>query len=498
MRGPRRRVPEPARPTETPWQLSDRALHTVMDALAAHGVPAFVVRTEALNRHCIGIYAEHRAAALEALSASLGDSDVRARALRPGPGKLSGCDALTLDPAFARADVIRVGRLHPELGGPRAFSRACDVEFWREDVDRPGVRVAPRGNVAAQSIAEPELALCDTEVGGRVYGTPRVFTRRMLEDIDFPVDVVYAWVDGDDPAWRAKRDRTRDELGLGHPSGDVPSGPVSEHRFRSRDELRYSMRSLHAFAPWVRHVFLVTDDQVPDWLHTTHPGLRVISHAELFRGAALPTFNSNVISSYLHRIEGLSEQFLYFNDDVFLARDLHPRHFFTPAGQARVFPSAVRRPFGEPSAIWSGPENVALNIRRMLEQKHGVTLSRGVRHTPMAMVRSELARLEEMFPEEYAATRSHQFRDQQDIAPGLLFHYHAQIVGLGVASSLDYQYVNLGDADQAPRLERLLRKRDRDVFCLNDVDSRGEGPIGDEQIQDFLDRYYPVPSPYER
>ena len=79
------------------------------------------------------------------------------------------------------------------------------------------------------------------------------------------------------------------------------------------------------YAPWVRNIYLVTDDQVPDWLDTSCPDVKVVSHREIFANQAdLPTFNSHAIESQIHRIEGLSEHFLYLNDDFFVGRPLSP------------------------------------------------------------------------------------------------------------------------------------------------------------------------------
>jgi hypothetical protein len=82
------------------------------------------------------------------------------------------------------------------------------------------------------------------------------------------------------------------------------------------------MRAVHTFAPWIRTIYLVTAAQVPSWLNTSHPGVRIIDHRELFPNPAtqLPTFNSLAIESVLHRIPGLSSHFLYFNNDCFLMR----------------------------------------------------------------------------------------------------------------------------------------------------------------------------------
>src|SRR5690606_2915718 len=134
----------------------------------------------------------------------------------------------------------------------------------------------------------------EVTLGHKRYPTASVFTRRMVDDIVFPIDVVYAWVDGDDPAWLEKKEAVTASLGrVGF--SRLHASSVAQRRFRSRDELRYSLRSLEMFAPWVRNVYLVTDNQVPEWLDVSVPGIRVIDHSELFRDALLPTFNSHVI-----------------------------------------------------------------------------------------------------------------------------------------------------------------------------------------------------------
>ncbi|MEZ5363359.1 MAG: hypothetical protein R2748_13705 [Bryobacterales bacterium] len=134
---------------------------------------------------------------------------------------------------------------------------------------------------------------------------------------DEAIDAVYLWVDGAAIA--------------GRPATLAP------HRDRDNGELRYSLRSLFAHAPWVRRVFLVTNGQRPAWLVQSHPRLRVVSHADLFLDeACLPTFNSNAIELQLHRIPGLSRRFLYCNDDVFFGGPVVPEAL--PASRRRPWP----------------------------------------------------------------------------------------------------------------------------------------------------------------
>src|SRR5699024_8230192 len=144
-----------------------------------------------------------------------------------------------------------------------------------------------------------------------------IFDEPMLDDVQFPIDVVYTWVDGADPAWLARKAEVSGEV----PPEGLHAEATDPARFRSRDELMYSLRSLDDFAPWVRHVYLVTDDHVPHWLNTDDPRISIVDHREIFPDdGRLPVFNSNAIISRLHHIDGLSEHFLYMNDDVMLAR----------------------------------------------------------------------------------------------------------------------------------------------------------------------------------
>ena len=113
---------------------------------------------------------------------------------------------------------------------------------------------------------------------------------------------------------------------------------ISASRFEDNDELRYSLRSLEKFAPWIRHVFIVTNGQIPSWLNMDNPRLTVVSHSELFTNTShLPTFSSPAIESHLHRIKGLSDKFVYMNDDVMFGKAVWPDDFYTEANGQKVY-----------------------------------------------------------------------------------------------------------------------------------------------------------------
>ena len=88
--------------------------------------------------------------------------------------------------------------------------------------------------------------------------------RSFAEHLCYPeIDAVYTWVNGSDPVWlkemlfyKSQLDSKRSDL-----SDSVDS--FSQSRFRDNDELRYSLRSIEKFAPWIRKIFIVTNGQVP-------------------------------------------------------------------------------------------------------------------------------------------------------------------------------------------------------------------------------------------
>lgn len=113
---------------------------------------------------------------------------------------------------------------------------------------------------------------------------------------------------------------------------------ISASRFEDNEELRYSLRSVEKYAPWVRHIYIVTNGQIPSWLNMDNPRLTVVSHEEIFLNKShLPTFSSPAIESHLHRIKGLSDKFVYLNDDVMFGKEVWPDDFYTEAGGQKVY-----------------------------------------------------------------------------------------------------------------------------------------------------------------
>ncbi|HEV7961827.1 MAG TPA: stealth family protein [Actinoplanes sp.] len=379
----------------------------------------------------------------------------------------------------------------------------CEVEFWRE---QDGALLGPRSNPIADvvrvdepvvSAPEPVFSAFCSPFDTAEYRTREIFTMASPDRIGFPIDAVYTWVDGGDPAWQARKAAALGDNGW---VAGVSGQTANNSRFISRDELRYSLRALHCFAPWVRRIFLVTDDQVPAWLDTDHPQVTVVSHREIFGDTGrLPTFNSQAIESRLHRIPGLSEHFLYLNDDVFLGRPVTPDLFFTSGGLTRFFPSAALVD-SAPRSDSDPPVNSAgKNNRRLIQEAFGRVLTRKMMHTPHPSRRSVICEIEERFAEHVAATAAHQFRHPDDISLlSSLQQYYAYLTGRATPGVIRYLYTDLASPQTPFQLAKLLRNRHLDAFCLNDTDS-DPGAAAEQAglLADFLPAYLPFVSPFE-
>lgn len=317
---------------------------------------------------------------------------------------------------------------------------------------------------------------------------------------DARVDIVYLWVDGNDPAWRARRHQAARQRGAIDPSAMALYGNV-EGRFRDNDELRYSLRALERYFPDHGHVYLVTDGQTPAWLRPSSR-LTLVDHRELIPASQLPTFDSAHIESYVHRIPGLSERFFYFNDDVFFGAPVRLDHWFWPGGVCATWSDD---PVVEGTALRSD-ENALENASRLsaqwLDRLPGYRHTpRTFAHSPRPLLKSMLQAAEAQAPELFERARSTTFRNWA--SPTLVSDFvlrRALAHGQLRMRECAHLHLTTGCDDQAQQLDALIDAAGTlDFFCINDTtdDAHGADPRL-AKVRAALQTLFPLASRFEQ
>ncbi len=451
--------------------------------------PQVVVRSEDAARVRSAL-AQDPAAARWWLAPSLNGLIARARPARARLLRVAGHTGIVISRNLVSASGLPLN--HSERG--------VQVKFWTVLSQPtaspgggeypPGTLVAPTQNGFLDHIG-PDLWRQSQANGHRLPATPP-HIMQVLE----PIDLVYTWVDGDDPAWKARK-----AAALGTDAGDYSIDAAIDARFENRDELKYSLRSVQMFASWVNHIWVVTDQQTPAWLREDER-LTVVDHRDIFADpSALPVFNSHAIESQLHHIPGLADRYLYLNDDMLFGAPVRPEDFFHGNGLSKFFTSAALLDLSAHSADDLAVAAAGKNNRDLIEADFGRTITNKLWHTPQPQLRSLVEDFEKLHPELFDAVMRSAFRHADNYSlPSSQSQYYAFASGRAVTGKVTYGYMDLA-ADRAElQLELWLRQRSYQCLCVNDSggDDLATQRSKDAALRDFFDTYFPVPSRWER
>jgi len=340
-----------------------------------------------------------------------------------------------------------------------------------------------------------------------------------------PIDFVLPWVDATDPQWQASKARYLRELDR---YCDRDHGSL---RYRETGTLRYVLRGIERFCPWYGRIHLITQGHLPDWLEADHPRIRIVTHRELYEDPThLPTFNSSSIEMNLPNLQGVSERFVYLNDDFLIIRPLKPERFFRKglpvdflmhgwiprnglyqalrddSAWVKALNNNVRlinrifRPRDLPASLLFAPEydlsgkaaNMMLRLlwRRYYFFRHW--------HYPQPYRLQTLREVRERFHPEMMRCSANRFRDAEDLTQYLYRYYHlAQ--GTFVPGRHDDGYrADLRNAEDLRRLERVLRGSAFNFVAIYDnFDAKSEDSML-AGLQDLLERYLPQKASFER
>jgi UDP-glucose 4-epimerase len=461
----------------------------VADALERTGVDFFLVRMDRMV-DAIVVDVTARSAALATLASLCDTEPLYIKSKRRPAVPASEWTDPGSDPSALR--VFRP-RITPGRTLRYGASLGARLEFWRFG---DATVEAPNDNAYLRRETATEDVQWDTvERHGRVWRTIAGMFDPQPQEFTEDVDLVFSWVDGSSSDFQRQRAAQLAQYVVGE--GD--DGPA---RYRHVDELRYALRSVHMYAPWVRRIFIATDSPAPAWL-ADHPKVTIVRSEEFFADTStLPTHNSHAVEAQLHRIPGLAEHFLYSNDDMFFGRTVRPEMFFTPAGITKFVECGVRIGAGDPAPARSGHDNGLRVNRALLRERFGRTIVRDLEHCATPLRKSIMSELEETFAEDFARTAASRFRAATDISvTNSLYHYYALMTGRAVSTREPrVRYVQTTMVAGLRRMARIAaRSTDVDMFCLNDG---GNAEIPEDvrvsTLRATLERMFPVRAPWEK
>lgn len=263
------------------------------------------------------------------------------------------------------------------------------------------------------------------------------------------MDIVITYVDGNDPVW--KRDYEKHT-----------NVPVMEKRFRDWGTLKYLLRGIEVNMPFIRNVYLVVshDSQVPEWVDREH--LNIVLHKDIIPAEYLPTFNCNPIEMHLHRIPGLDEEYLYFNDDMFPVGRCVPEDFFVK-GKARI---GFYRHFFASGMYKKICRNSDRLVRKTLGMKPSLFFMRP-QHICSPMFRSMCEEIYSLSEDEVRRTSSARTRTEYDLNQYLFLDYQ-YFKGHLLSEMVSNKHISVA-LTSSSKLRKAILEPSGKMLCVNDV-----------------------------
>jgi len=329
------------------------------------------------------------------------------------------------------------------------------------------------------------------------------------------IDFIVLWVDGADPKWLAEKEKYK----------PTSQEDARAHRYRDWGNLRYWFRSIEKFAPWVNNIFFVTWGHLPSWLNLDNPKLKIVRHEDYMPKEYLPSFNSCALEINFHRIEELSEQFVFFNDDLFLTAPTKETDFFKnglPCDAAALnvhcvdvnlgFNYAMYQAIGITNKYFDFHESIRRNWKKWINLKNGKYLLRTLYllpcprfpgiyqpHLANAFQKETFRKLWELEGDLLDETSRHRFRNKLDYNQWAMRNYQL------ASGQFEPRPINIGksfllaqDENNIDEICDYIRSQKGKMVVLNDEEMTDEEFEREKQmIIDAFDSILPEKSSYE-
>lgn len=334
----------------------------------------------------------------------------------------------------------------------------------------------------------------------------------MKEKIDF----VITWVDSNDLKWREERNHY---AALEHKEVDN-----SNARYRTWDNLKYWFRGVEKFAPWVNKIYFVTYGHLPEWLNTNHPKLQIVKHVDFIPTQYLPTYHSKTIENHFYKIEGLSEQFVYFNDDMFLIDHVSPTRFFrnglpcdiggmTVNFHSGMFGASVllaktliNEHFNKKEVVMAQPtkwfnwryvRQSLLNLACCMVRKNEF-IGFVNPHLPQSLLKKTYLDLWANCEKDLTRTCKSRFRQHGDVAFWLIRYWQLASNQFAPVNTYKDGVYYLIDNHNAAEIADCINRQKKKIICLNDNDEIANFGAVKEQINGAFSKILPEKSKFEK
>ena len=328
---------------------------------------------------------------------------------------------------------------------------------------------------------------------------------------DTAIDIVFPWVDGNDPAWQAEK-------------AEFSNAPGDKRiiRYRDWDNLQYVFRGIEKFLPWVRTVHFITWGHLPAWMNPDCPKLHIVNHKDYIPKEYLPTYSANTIELNMHRIEGLTENFIYMNDDMFFLRSLAPTEYFQdgkPVDTAIQNVLQFRRRDGIDHIVandliclnqnFQKRQCIRANRKKWFSPAYGVGGLQNAYlmpltnftgfvdyHVPYAYSKSTLIELWDKETDILEKTCTHKFRTSEDVNQWLMRYWQLAKGDFVPAKSNRGKLFAIGAQDV--EIEDAIVHQKYNAICLSDDDPNLDFEKEKCIIQELFQKILPEKSSFER
>lgn len=312
----------------------------------------------------------------------------------------------------------------------------------------------------------------------------------------FPVDIVYTWCNGRDDKFKQEKQLWLNKCNITNADFNF------QCQWNDNDELKYSIRSIEKYASWIRNIFIITNNQVPEWLVNYNsnrkknlPEIKIINVSDIMPKESLPTFNSQAIETCLSYIKDLSEHFLYACDDMFFNAPVDKSFFFNLDGKPIV---RLQSEISAKTCKKSQYARSIISAQNKVKEKYNKLYKQAPHHCIDSYTKTSFIDCINDFKNEFHNTTFHKFRQENSVQRAIIL-YRALANNQAVMRLTKPFGILTRDskciAVHSPKKIRYLKNKSIKLFCINDDNKATQS---DRQVfKDFLEQKFWNKSIYE-